>query len=247
MRVRVQLKKRGIIDSVDPLRKKGFSNDFARIMQACCVELMGTCAAKVGYTQSDEITVIIPPASIVRGQQQVHFRGGRVVKICTTAAAACTARFNSHIAKLCVQKQVPTEEMVEILAMCHFDCRLGHYNTWVAAQSILLWRAYDCSVNGVSDAVYQQDTQAYGGKRKTIAKHTKDKLLLLKEMGCLPLPMHQSQGSYYCRVRRVKDGWNPQKKEAVKSLRSTVELVEQHVLQLSRCDALLLLDDAPIS
>ena len=36
----------------------------------------------------------------------------------------------------------------------HFDCRVGSFASWEEARSLLLWRAYDCSVNGVSDAVY---------------------------------------------------------------------------------------------
>ena len=39
---------------------KGYSKEFGRIMGECCVALMEQFACLCGYTQSDEITVIIP-------------------------------------------------------------------------------------------------------------------------------------------------------------------------------------------
>ena len=50
-------------------------------------------------------------------------------------------------------------ELAEIAP--HFDCRVGSYASWEEARALLLWRAYDCSVNGVSDAVYVRSTHAY--------------------------------------------------------------------------------------
>ena len=38
-----------------------------------------------GYTQSDEMTLVLASASVVRGEQQCHSHGGRVVKICASA------------------------------------------------------------------------------------------------------------------------------------------------------------------
>ena len=46
-----------------------------------------------GYTQSDEITVLLPPAPEVRGVQQAHPHNGRVQKVCSTAAALVTAMY----------------------------------------------------------------------------------------------------------------------------------------------------------
>ena len=37
----------------------------------------------------------------------------------------------------------------------HFDCRIAAWDSWEEAKALLLWRAYDCTVNGVSDAVHQ--------------------------------------------------------------------------------------------
>jgi tRNA(His) 5'-end guanylyltransferase len=61
--------------------------------------------AKCGYTQSDEISIIIPPASVSQEKgvavQHPHAFNGRVMKICTLAASRVTVVFNSCLAKVC--------------------------------------------------------------------------------------------------------------------------------------------------
>ena len=50
----------------------------------------------------------------------------------------------------------PASALAELASIVpHFDCRMGSYASWEEARALLMWRAYDCSVNGVSDAVYQ--------------------------------------------------------------------------------------------
>merc|ERR1712232_1477430 len=104
-------------------------------------------------TQSDEMIIFIPPTNIVRGERQVHFRNGRVVKLCTLAASTATAHFIMYLTADCIKRGVSLEHLETSLP--HFDCRLGSYSSWEEARSLLIWRAYDCSVNGVSDAVHQ--------------------------------------------------------------------------------------------
>lgn len=218
------------------LEADGFSADFAAIMQRCCREMMETFSAKVGYTQSDEMTLIIPPASIVRGEQQSHLRSGRVVKLVSVAAGTLTAMFNAKIAQLCVEKGVPLEaEHV----LSHFDCRLGHYGSWQEARGLLLWRAYDCSVNGLSDAVHQ--TKHAGQKEKGLG--TLSKLKWLHEHQLLPLPDHQARGSYFVKVRRLLDAVNPKTNENVRVLRGRIEQLDSPVLELARLDQMLPVDD----
>ena len=47
-----------------------------------CRSLLNSIMTTGGYTQSDEMTIIISAASVVRGEQQCHSHGGRVVKLC---------------------------------------------------------------------------------------------------------------------------------------------------------------------
>jgi hypothetical protein len=75
-----------------------FSERFATCMQHCLRGLMEKVGAQIGYTQSDEMMLLIPPASVVRGEQQGHIRGGRVVKTATLAAAFVTVRVEKRAA-----------------------------------------------------------------------------------------------------------------------------------------------------
>jgi len=155
--------------------------------------------------------------------------------VCTVAAGLVTAHFNAKIARLCIDKKIDPDDFI----LSHFDCRLGHYSSWDEAISILLWRAYDCSINGVSDAVYH--TRAAG--KQVMGAPTGEKLRWLHENGRLPLSPHQAHGSYFVRVRRVIEGFNPKTQTTVMSLRGRVEKVDAHVLEMARKDAMLLEDD----
>jgi hypothetical protein len=80
------MRRRGILEGT------GYSHRFAECMRHCLNGLMSKFGGVIGYTQSDEMMVLIPPASVVRGEQQVHPRSGRVVKTTTLAAGYVTVR-----------------------------------------------------------------------------------------------------------------------------------------------------------
>jgi len=208
---------------------KVYSPEFAEIMQVCCQQLMVRFAARCGYTQSDELTVLIAPTPVVRGERQAHAYKGRIQKLCSIAAATVTACFHDEFRK---------RNLKGTDALATFDCRVGSFDTEDQALAVILWRAYDCGVNGVSDAVFKN-----GGSKTTMLLQTNDKLLWLKEQGLLPLPRHQREGSFYCKVRRKQTGWNPKKKESVTFYRGKIETVEGNVLQLFHDGKLLLKDD----
>lgn len=215
------------------LQESGFSDVFASCMQSCLRVLMEHFKSRVGYTQSDEMIVFIQPASVIRGVQQVHLRGGRVTKLTTLAASFATAHFVLELAKHCQESGLGLGDLCNILP--HFDCRLGHYGSWEEARSLLLWRAYDCSVNGVSDAVYQikgSGKQVQGADKKT-------KVEWLWKQGRLPLPQHQAYGTVLVKVRRIHEGYNPKLCVAVQTLRGAIEPRAGPVLERFRAGDLL--------
>merc|ERR1712048_1480208 len=173
------------------LEKNGFSQVFASCMQSSLEALMEHFQGRLGYTQSDEMIVFIAPASVVRGEQQPHQRNGRVAKLTSLAASFVTAHFIMQLAVKCQEKGVGLEDLSQILP--HFDCRVGHYSSWEEAQALLLWRAYDCSVNGVSDAVHQIKSSG----KQIQSLNVSLKLEWLWQKGRLPLPRHQAYGSLY--------------------------------------------------
>lgn len=193
--------------------------------------------ARLGYTQSDEMIVFVSPTNVVRGERQPHQRNGRVTKLTSLAASFVTAHFIMQLAKRCHENGVGLEDLSQILP--HFDCRVGQYASWEEAQALLLWRAYDCSVNGVSDAVYQTP----GSGKHVQGLGRQEKVAWLWEKGLLPLPRHQAYGTVKARVKRFIDGYNPKLGRTVKTLRGKIEQVDGPVLELVRTDSLFPPDD----
>merc|ERR1712187_59816 len=181
--------------------------------------------------------VFIAPTNVVRGEQQPHQRSGRVTKITSLVASFVTAHFIMQLASKCQENAVGLADLSHILP--HFDCRVGHYTSWEEAQALLLWRAYDCSVNGVSDAVHQ--TPGSGQKIQSLGRQ--EKVAWLFGQGLLPLPRHQAYGTVLVRVKRMIEGYNPKLGRSVWTLRGKIEKVDGPVLELVRTDALFPTDD----
>jgi len=217
--------------------EQGFSETFAFSMQQSLRGLMEHFHGRLGFTQSDEMVIFIPPTNIVRGVQQPHMRNGRVSKITTLAASHVTAQFLMLLAERCQRSGLGLEGLAHVLP--HFDCRLGHYSSWEEARALLLWRAYDCSVNGISDAVLH----APGSDKAVRALGTREKVAWLWRNGHLPLPRHQAYGTLLVRVKRVLEGHNPKLGTSVKTLRGTIERLDGPLLELARTDGLFPKDD----
>jgi tRNA(His) 5'-end guanylyltransferase len=226
-----------VLRSKGILEPEGFSDTFASCMTSALYALMEHFHARLGYTQSDEMIVFLAPTNVVRGERQPHMRNGRVTKITTLAASFVTSHFIMQLAKKCEAQGLGLEDLSHIVP--HFDCRLGHYECWEEARALLMWRAYDCSVNGVSDAVYH----IKGAGKEVMSLGKVGKVEWLWKQDRLPLPRHQSYGTVLVRVKRVKRGDNPKLGTTVESLRGVLEHVNGPVLELLCKDALFPLDD----
>lgn len=217
---------------LDVLENEGFSDRFAKCMRESLRHLMEETQAVLGFTQSDEMIVFIKPTNFVRGERQVHFRNGRVQKLTTTAAGIVTAKFLVELGQLCVSEGKGLHGLAKVLP--HFDCRLGHYKSWEEARALLMWRAHDCSVNGVSDAVYH----TRGSGKAINAKDKVAKAEWLYQNGRMPLPQHQAYGHLLVRASKEVQGYNPKTEETVMTTRHVIEPLEGPVLALFRDDLL---------
>ena len=215
------------------LEADGFSETFADCMVSALRVLMEHVNASIGYTQSDEMVVFIPPTRVIRGERQPHLRNGRVTKLTTLAAGLVTAHFVLSLAQTSAERGAGLSGLAAVLP--HFDCRLSSFATWEEARALLLWRAYDCSVNGVSDAVHQ----IKGSGKAAMALGTSQKVAWLCERGHLPLPRHQAYGTILARGKRVHTGYNPKADMRVETVRSTLEMVDGPVLELARTGRLV--------
>ena len=177
--------------------KNGFSDIFASLMVECLKKLMIKINAKFGYTQSDEMIVFVSPSNVVRGIQEEHLFNGRIIKLCTLASSYVTSVFVSKLAKLNYNN---IDSIIDITP--HFDCRIASWDSWDDAYSLLLWRANDCAMNGVTDAVYSYD-------KKLVKLNRKQKLEWLHHNNLLPLPKHQAYGTIIKKEEREIEGFNP--------------------------------------
>lgn len=216
-----RLRQQGVLD-------EGYSADFGEIMQDCVKALLTNFQGCLGYTQSDEMTVLIHPASVVRGEQQCHLYGGRVQKLCSTAASTVTALFNRRVFQVAEKRGVI---LGEDLPLSHFDCRVGMFESEQEALSLVLWRAADCGVNGVSDAVHQSK----GSGKVMKGSNTGDKLCWLAEQGKLPLPIHQAYGSLFLNEYCTVQGKDPRTGETKTSVRRRISQANRGESGGSRC------------
>ena len=228
------------------LEADGFSARFAGAMVACLRGLMEKFSGSLGFTQSDEMIVFIPPASVIRGEQQPHSRNGRVTKITTLAAGYVTSRFVLELMHMAAERLGAISSRGTLGALSqvlpHFDCRMGSWSSWDEAQALLFWRGWDCSVNGVADAVHHSNID---GRKQAVKMPTGEKLAWLASHDMLPLPPHQAYGTLLAKVKRRVEGKDPRQPDAstVATLRSRIEAVPGPILELAIRDALFPADD----
>lgn len=121
--------------------------------------------ARLGYTQSDEITLVYFK---VATHQQTFF-GSRVQKLTSVLASMATAKFNSE-----VTKNIP--EKADLFAF--FDCRVWNVPTLQDVADVFIWRQDDAIKNAISMAAHSK----YSDKA-LFKKNSKEKIQMLKEAG----------------------------------------------------------------
>ena len=116
---------------------KPFDIGFTELMVATTRDLVEQTGAKIGYTQSDEITLIFlqdKPKSEI-------YLNGRVQKMTSILASMATGYFNSR-------RHVLLEN--DPLAIAYFDCRAFQVPNKDEAVNTLIWRELDAARNSVS-------------------------------------------------------------------------------------------------
>lgn len=171
-----RLKRAGILSA-------GFSERIAEAMMDSCCAVMRASAAVLGYTHSDEMTVLIPPG-------RRAFAGDLQRWISFTASVA-TECFNRRLLQLATEQNIVLDDVI----IAHFDCRAGVFSSPLEAQSLILWRAQDCTMNSASDAIKFSDAPISVRSFNTI-----EKLSYLQARKMLPLRRHQGYGSLFVKA-----------------------------------------------
>ena len=129
---------------------KGFLKPFDAKMTMCMQEttkyLVESTNASIGYTQSDEISLVWENA----GPSSIPFFAGKTQKMVSILAAAATAAFTREAIS---NDLLPKPELLERLPM--FDSRVWAVPDKVEAANTILWRAQDAKRNGISSACHE--------------------------------------------------------------------------------------------
>lgn len=117
--------------------KRPFDSTMSDMMVLTTVFLVEEANACIGYTQSDEISLILHSDSM---KSQTYF-DCRIQKLVSVLASTATAKFMSLVAERMPEK---------FKALPCFDCRAWVVPDKEEAVNTILWREWDCLKNSVS-------------------------------------------------------------------------------------------------
>lgn len=150
---------------------RGMERPFDADMSAAMVEtassLVERSHARIGYTQSDEISLVWRSA----GPDSQVFFDGRVQKLCSVLSAMATVLFNRALLRS--ERLAPLADRLP-----HFDCRVVQLPSETEAANMLLWRELDASKNAISMAA-----RARFSAKATHRKTGRQMLAMLAEAG----------------------------------------------------------------
>ncbi|CAE7473093.1 unnamed protein product [Symbiodinium sp. CCMP2456] len=189
----------------------GYSDDLGEIMQLCCRAMLDEFKGNLAYTHSDEMTILLTPRlTTAAGAARDWPHGGRVQKWLSIGASVVTALFNRKLAQMAEERGLQLPD--DIIA--HFDCRVGEFDSLQDALALMLWRAFDCSVNCVQDGAHHA-----GAPIEVVRSDFSEKLKWLHKAGLLPLKPHQAYGSLFVRTMGEFDALVPSTNETVRVTR----------------------------
>jgi len=137
-----------------------FDKNFTDSMIGTMKFLIEETNAIIGYTQSDEISLILSDI-------KEPFYKGRVSKLNSIIASMTTAKFNELIHKYYPEKP-----------LAFFDCRAWNVPNRSEAANTLLWRYFDCIKNSISMAA-----QSVYSENELSNKNGNEKKKMLLEKG----------------------------------------------------------------
>lgn len=168
--------------------------------------------ATLGFTQSDEITLVFPPVKEELGQSLIF--SGRVTKIASVMSGYCSARFNYHMNN-CEFDEVK-EKSLKVKAttgLAYFDGRVFNVPNESEVFQNLLWRSvFDGRRNSISGLAH-----ANMSTKEMHGKSSKELINILKEKGIdwESYPDYFKFGAFSKREKFMKETLDPIKNEMV--------------------------------
>lgn len=140
--------------------------------------------ARVGYTQSDEISLVWHYDA---SSESDYPFGGRIQKLCSVLAACATGNFVQRLPAYIPEKstQIPL-----------FDCRVWGVEEGADAVNTFVWRERDAKKNAVSMAA-----SAYISHKELQGVHSNDRIKMMADLGIdfEAMPRFFKYGTYVLR------------------------------------------------
>jgi len=192
--------------------KKPYDERIYKAMLLSTKDLMEEFQALLGYTQSDEITLVFPALTSSQIQAgDVLKYNGRIQKLISLASGFCSVRFAYH---LCTQPfdSVTEKNLVEKIHKAYFDARVFHIPTPEEAINNIIWRISDVKRNGVNNLGFcnfrQKDLEGLSPKQ-VIEK------LQSKGIEWSAMPANYKYGVILKKSKFDYEGFNPLTNEKV--------------------------------
>lgn len=170
--------------------KRPFDPDFMAAMHGLAEEMTWETQALIGYTQSDEITLLY----FSDDYKADMWFGGRYQKLVSILASMASVKFNRWLRK-CGLDALAAKEPI-------FDCRVWNVPTKEEAANTILWREQDATKNSIFALAY---TKYSANQLKN--KSGKEKIEMLeKEHGLRwdEMPDYFKRGRYFRRLKVAK-------------------------------------------
>jgi len=155
-----------------------FDERLSECMYSATKAVLAETNGVIGYTQSDEITIVILPTS------QMLF-SGRIQKLCSSLAALASVVFMKKASELLPPKyadKLPT-----------FDCRVWNVPNLMEAANAVLWRELDAEKNSIASLAQSLfSTKELHGAHGGLMKE----MVLEKGKSWDNLPVHFQRGIY---------------------------------------------------
>lgn len=147
--------------------QRPYDENLSKLMVETTRFLVEETHAKIAYTQSDEISLVLyaDPSNL----RSILPFNGKYQKLVSVLASMATAKFNALVPLYLQQKKDD---------LAFFDCRVWQVPSQEEAANCFLWREFDCNKNSISMAA-----QHYYSHKELHGKHSSEMHQMLFEKG----------------------------------------------------------------
>lgn len=165
--------------------ERPFDPRFGRLMVETTRALVRETGARVGYTQSDEITLVL----YADGTDGGVWFDGRIQKITSQLAAQATAFFGHLLAHHLPEKHA----LLKVSSLPTFDARVWNVPSVEEAVNVFLWRERDAVRNSVLMTAHTElgHTAAHGMDVRALREALRERGVVWEEY-----PAHFRHGTY---------------------------------------------------